>query len=343
MKVLLFEWLTGGGLWVDQRQPDAGCSTQRQGWEMMASMAVDFRAAGIEIVVPIDDRLGEPLQNLPADINVLPIRSADDLVPCLTKYAAMTDYIMLIAPECDMRLLKCVHWMDRVCDKLISPNAQFVEIASCKLLTTDYFQSQGIEALPHGMRLSTFTQENWRQRVKLPAVLKPIDGAGGEDVRLITHWSELDIPLAKPADQYRIERFVTGVPVSVSVLCGETSQILTPTGQIFDREPFGNYVGAQYPLAPGLSDRAIRLAEAAIKALPETKGYVGIDMIISDTAEEFDCLIEVNPRLTMSYLKLREIYKENLAMLMLETACPSANASVKSPVNPRCIFRSPNP
>jgi predicted ATP-grasp superfamily ATP-dependent carboligase len=122
--------------------------------------------------------------------------------------------------------------------------------------------------------------------------------------------------------------------------------------QIFDREPFGDFVRAQYPLVHDVSDRAIQLATAAVGALPATRGYIGIDMVISHTDPGLDCLIEVNPRLTMSYLNLRELYRENLARVMLETVMletvmletviSSADSRNQSHANQRCIFRAPD-
>jgi predicted ATP-grasp superfamily ATP-dependent carboligase len=203
------------------------------------------------------------------------------------------------------------------------------------------------------MRLSRFLENAQEQKRFLwPVVLKPDDGAGSEGVQLITDPSGLELARTLSAEHYRIESFVSGTPVSVSVLCGpEKNQILVPTGQVFDREPLGEYVGAHYPLAPEITLRAIRLAREAVLSLPATKGYVGIDMIISDKGPRFDCLIEVNPRLTMSYLKLREIYDQNLAILMLETATSAtespAEQTAEGADNPSiknlCIVRAPDP
>lgn len=301
---------------------------------MLASIVSDFGTAGIQVAVPMDPRLTKWMPQFQPGVELLPVNAANEMRQCLADSSTESDYIMLIAPESDSRLLNCVKWMASVGDKLISPDTRFVEMASCKTLTVEYLQSKGFESVPVGMRLSKFIEENWRTRFRLPAVLKPNDGAGSEGVRLITDWNELDLSGAKPADQYRIESFVSGTPVSVSVLCGGANQLLAPTRQVFDREPFGDFVDAQYPLAPEIAIRAIRLAMDAVKALPETRGYIGIDMIISDIAAQFDCLIEVNPRLTMSYLKLREIYEQNLAMLMLNTAIPLAEFSDESSNKP---------
>ena len=70
-----------------------------------------------------------------------------------------------------------------------------------------------------------------------------------------------------------------------------------------------------------LIDRAQRIGHQALSALPPTNGYVGVDLILGDHPNgDGDYLIEVNPRLTTSYLGLRHIAETNLADAMLQIA-----------------------
>ena len=54
--------------------------------------------------------------------------------------------------------------------------------------------------------------------------------------------------------------------------------------------------------------------------LPSTVGYVGIDMILGPDGPESDVVLELNPRLTTSYLGLRQLARGNLAEAMLAAA-----------------------
>ena len=67
------------------------------------------------------------------------------------------------------------------------------------------------------------------------------------------------------------------------------------------------------------SERALALAKQTIHALPKTRGYVGIDMLIGERA----CVVDVNPRLTASYGCLRHIENFNIAAKMMKIAAPS--------------------
>jgi predicted ATP-grasp superfamily ATP-dependent carboligase len=58
---------------------------------------------------------------------------------------------------------------------------------------------------------------------------------------------------------------------------------------------------------------------AALAALPPANGYVGIDLILGDATDgSQDVVIEINPRLTTSYVALRQHYRTNLAAAMLQ-------------------------
>jgi predicted ATP-grasp superfamily ATP-dependent carboligase len=76
-------------------------------------------------------------------------------------------------------------------------------------------------------------------------------------------------------------------------------------------------LGGELPLAVGLAERAQALAERAVAATPPAVGYVGVDLILGrepDGSE--DAVIEINPRLTTSYVGLRAAAKSNLAEAM---------------------------
>lgn len=67
--------------------------------------------------------------------------------------------------------------------------------------------------------------------------------------------------------------------------------------------------------------RATELACHALQALPPALGYVGVDLVLGKAGDgSEDVVIEVNPRLTTSYVGLRAIAQDNLAVAMLENA-----------------------
>jgi len=75
------------------------------------------------------------------------------------------------------------------------------------------------------------------------------------------------------------------------------------------------YLGGRLPIAPDLAARAVRIATAAVRCVPGLLGYVGVDVVLGDDSR--DWAIEINPRLTTSYVGLRALAKFNLAAAML--------------------------
>lgn len=316
MQILIFEWLTGGGLWIDGVSLHCGAAIRLQGKRMLQAIAHDFLIAGVEVVLPIDERVVVDFPETDG-LTVFPITDRMDLRTSLVRLAKEVDRILLIAPETGGRLLNCVQWLESSREKFVSPAEEFVSITSSKRASFEFLEAEGFHGVSRGMEFIDF----WKgplDNLEFPVVLKPTDGVGGEGLRLINNYVELEqLEHPRSGVGYWLEPFYQGLPVSVSVIChGDEFTFLPATEQVFDGEPFGEFVGSRFPISKDLECRARRLAEKTIRLLPPTQGYVGLDMVLGPQADQ---LIEINPRLTMSYLKLRNVCSFNLAMRMLDT------------------------
>lgn len=338
---------------------------------MLNAIAGDLILAGAEVVAMVDSRLPSVISKQVGATQHL-VRSEDDLPSLLLSLAKHADRLLIIAPETDSILSRCLSWLESVEHKLLNPDAAFTKLASNKSKLFDYLKSKGWTQFPNGLNFQTFLdqasdsppdQSGWKHEFPTPAVLKPIDGAGSEEVILIDDWNDFEPTLSRDSDRYRLEEFVPGTPVSVSVLCGgDHCDVLTPTIQRFERSETpqhasfgGHYIGAKFPIEEAISRRAVELVCEVMQRLPKTRGYIGLDLVISDSDDRSrDCLIEINPRLTMSYSRLSEIYglandwsgnpssppinRSNLAMRMLDKAIqPQTDSSIV------CTFREPLP
>src|SRR5262249_33907339 len=87
-----------------------------------------------------------------------------------------------------------------------------------------------------------------------------------------------------------------------------------PAAQSLSADGRFRYEGGELPLPAPLATRAVRLARSAVEAVPGLAGYVGVDLVLGGAADgSADWIIEINPRLTTSYLGLRELAEQNLA------------------------------
>jgi hypothetical protein len=199
--------------------------------------------------------------------------------------------------------------------RLLSPGSDFIQIAADKHLTTEAMRRAGIPA-PRG---KVWSSDETVSAVSFPAVIKPIDGCGSQDVRRLNSVEQLE---DAAAGRWRIEEYIAGTPASVSILCGPGGNwpLAACEQRLSDDGRFA-YLGGRLPLAPDLDGRARRLAERAIEALPPTIGYVGVDLVLGDATDgSGDCIVEVNPRLTTSYVGLRAASNLNMARAMLAVA-----------------------
>ena len=83
------------------------------------------------------------------------------------------------------------------------------------------------------------------------------------------------------------------------------------------------YLGGAVPLPAALNRRAQQLARRAVESVAGLFGYVGVDVGLAPSPED-DVVIEINPRLTTSYVGLRRLARFNLAdaLLAVTTGSP---------------------
>jgi predicted ATP-grasp superfamily ATP-dependent carboligase len=149
--------------------------------------------------------------------------------------------------------------------------------------------------------------------------LKPIDGAGSQHMLLVQGPGDAPPPYPWPR---RLERFCPGRAASVAALCGPAGRtLLPPCSQRLTEDGRFGYLGGAILLEAGLARRATALAAQAIDAMPEALGFVGIDLILgNDPHGRADFVIEINPRLTTSYVGLRAAVPQNLAKAIVDVA-----------------------
>jgi predicted ATP-grasp superfamily ATP-dependent carboligase len=125
-----------------------------------------------------------------------------------------------------------------------------------------------------------------------------------------------------------LQRFVPGQATSVVFLIGPKQRLsLLPASQNLSDHGRFHYRGGTVPLPAELADRACRLAKQAIEQIPGLLGYVGVDLVLGSASDgSQDSVIEINPRLTTSYIGLRALAETNLAEALLSVVVGSQTA-----------------
>ena len=345
MKILVFEWLVGGGT-AGQAAIPGDDPFLIQGAGMYGAILDDCLSLGAEVLSPLDPRFTHTIDNFETlrvhdNFHVAPINTSQDLEPALKSLAQQADHIFLIAPECDGILTQCLQWLDGFQSKLVCGPQNLIEIFADKNCTQLLLRSERI-AVPPGISLppealagggswalGKFIELN--EALAWPLVVKPPGGAGGDGVQLCHTLEQLETAAANTAEVFRAERYIAGVSVSVSIVRNQhETRLLPATEQRFsntwnqqrpdDRkstnpEPVGHFVESVYPLQESLQRRAATLATAVANAFPTWHGYLGADMILADNGP--DVVVELNPRLTASYPTIRAETGFNLLEFML--------------------------
>jgi predicted ATP-grasp superfamily ATP-dependent carboligase len=343
MRIFVYEFVTGGGGLAHQRSSELA-ALAAEGRAMVRALAADFAALpGVEVVTLRDARLA-PLFSAER-IQELPVFSADEEERAFGRLAARSTWTVLIAPETGGILRQRAEKVLAAGGRLLSPDAAFIALTTDKHQTALRLAARGVPVPPgqlltadrllagHGPALGG-DEAQW----PWPMVVKPVDGCGSQGVQLLRDaaaWRAVRPQLAVRGGSWRVERWIEGLAASVSVLCGPGGRCALPAcaQQLSDDGRFA-YQGGRTPLPAGLDARARRLALRALAALPPTCGYVGVDLVLgADPAGEEDRVIEINPRLTTSYLGLRRALPDNLAGAMLRLALGQPWAWSEAPLD----------
>ena len=312
MRVFVYEFITGGGLFDSDLWP-APESLLREGAAMAGALVRDLAADGLRVSTLLDQRL--PATHVPRECDVSRMDGVTALEKVFSEHARGADWSIVIAPEFDGHLLK---WCQRVMDaggRLLGPSLEAIELASDKHRTAEHLRANGVPT-PRGVVLAP--HQPFPVGFNFPAVLKPIDGAGSQDVQLVR---SVDQHVTRRGTM-RLEEYQRGIAASVALLCGPRGVVpLVPCRQRLSDDGRFTYLGGSLPLPPALAERATRLGLAAVRTLPQPLGYVGVDLVLGeDPAGGQDSVIEVNPRITTSYVGLRAATSENLATSMIAVA-----------------------
>ncbi len=312
MRIFLYEFVTGGGMFSMAPGEVPSGSLLHEGAAMFASLAEDFaRVPDTEVVALYDARLATTDFS---GVERHPVTSAEDASSRFDALAATADWTIVIAPEFDEYLLSRTRGVEELGGRLLSPDSRVVRLGTYKESTVAHLANHGIRT-PRGCRFSAGSQIP--ADLRFPGVLKPHDGAGSQGIQRIENRESFPI-IAEGT--FRLEEFQPGTTASVAVLCGPNSRIALPAcRQNLAEDGSFAYLGGKVPLDEPLRGRAERLALEVAATLQDCRGYIGIDMVLGDSAE-LDTVIELNPRMTTSYVGLRRLARGNLASAMIEVA-----------------------
>ncbi|HLJ11362.1 MAG TPA: ATP-grasp domain-containing protein [Planctomycetaceae bacterium] len=321
MRVFISEYVCGGG-WPEN---EVAGSLATEGRSMLAAVVEDFaRIAGVRVATTWDARLGPfPVRG----VFVVITKSPADELHTFRKLAAECDATLVIAPEFHGILKERCEIVEECGIRLIGPRVRAVALCADKLKLADHLHCAGIPTIATNPLIlaSAFPVPGRDGSTPFPVVVKPRDGAGSQDVSLVDSAEELErlsdhLAQAAPRREFVWQRFVPGRALSVAMIFSPSRaevEVFPPAEQILSDNRTFRYLGGRVP-ATAIDGNVNRdMALEACRCVPGLSGYVGVDLIVPEDSPQRPVVVEINPRLTTSYLGYRALAKNNLAEWML--------------------------
>lgn len=294
LRILVHEWVTGGGL-AGLPLPKVWA---RDGRAMRQAVVDDFLALGAEAVVTLDPRCAS--ETGPWEAVPVPIGREE---PTLRRLAPGCDYTLVIAPETAGTLTSLTELVESVGGRLLGSSSAAVALTADKHRLGAFLQKRGVSTPPVA----------WYDRpdpgvapFEFPVVVKPVDGAGSLDTFLLTGPGQRPTPSSWAGDLV-VQPYCHGTAMSASYLVGTDGRAdLLAVGWQHVELIEGRLVYRGGRL-PGPRHLGLGAPLEAVESVSGLRGFVGVDFIQTDEGETI--VIEINPRLTTSYVGLKRIYR----------------------------------
>jgi len=331
--IFIFEFVSGGGF----SQVEIPSSLFCEGFAMLRSIIEDFKNLGFHITTLLDSRIEFLSHYMKVDV-VKSVELEEDFLKKYTDCVRSSNYCFVIAPEFSNILYNLTKIVKTNKKKLLSIDLNGVKLGASKLETYKFFNANGINT-PESYRIPVKGNNldiNWIlqkcDQLNSSIVIKPDDGAGSESV---FYFEKKDDVLQfferfnKTFDinrKYILQEYIEGDPMSVSIINDQTLEktnenilkilsINAQNLQITDPPMESSYLGGSTPVEQFEQLRSQIEDILRCVDLSAFKGYFGIDFV--KKTDDSLSFIEINPRLTTSYVGIRNVLEFNPMDLLL--------------------------
>ncbi len=313
MKLYVTEYLCSGAC-AGSPFPD---SLLDEGRAMWAALLCDLQAAdGVELVTTCDTRLQPPaIPELQVHWVDNPAKERD----LFEQLAQVADGVIVIAPELEGVLERRVNLL-RDWGK-----GQLMSTPSAVAVTADKWKFHQL-----CRRESFRCPDTWlladdpfpaAPPCDFPCLVKPRLGAGTTATYRVSSQSEWESLRSRHAELVLwpalVQTFEQGVPHSIC--CIIDPQAGVPLWLPLGQQCYSGltYTGGLIPSHVPRNREIHNLACAILAAIPGLKGYIGIDLLVDPLGQAPPVVLEVNPRLTTSYLGYRTLATTSFAPWIL--------------------------
>jgi predicted ATP-grasp superfamily ATP-dependent carboligase len=323
LRLLVYEHLSGGGFAAERISPSVLC----EGFGMLKTLIADFKAAGHSVTTTLDSRIARFNPPIKADC-VIPVSSSNEAKANLQTLSERADAVYVIAPETDGVLRSLVELIEQTNVASLNCSVSDIETVSDKVGFYDFLKKRGIFT-PETLTFSVLDnvaeiKQTMRGDLNFPLIFKPSDGVsccGLSVVRNEDHVADAISKIKKESSskQFLVQELIIGAAASVCLFStgSETVPVSLNLQDVAIETPeaCSSYSGGSIPFDNPLRSKAFATAETIVESIPNLRGYVGVDFILIEDAA---IVLEVNPRLTTSYVGLRTVVNFNPAQAIID-------------------------
>ncbi|MHA2299222.1 MAG: ATP-grasp domain-containing protein [Candidatus Hodarchaeales archaeon] len=325
--VLITEFITGGGF----ASGELIKSLFPEGFSMLRALVEDWNKMGFNVVSTLDSRMLW-IENL-MNVDFTTVSSSNDYFDTLEKLSREVEHVICVAPETDGLLERCVKIFSETKGPVFhGPAVRAVQSLSNKHVLAKFCYQNGIK-MPTTFfipLLSFNTVRKALDTLKTPEiVIKPVLGAGSEDITIITDGKLDNVPpVSNPSRGWVIQPFIRGNHHSATFLANkETVYLLSVNNQNLKINQGLYYYGGSLPAIDSKRE-IIQIPLAIVRLIKgicnsfDIRGYFGVDFILQDTQAY---VIEVNLRPTTPITVFSKVSKVLPTKLLVKREHASEN------------------
>lgn len=319
---MILECFSGGGY----SNSKLSSSVLSEAYGMLRSAISDCKAAGHSVTTLFDSRLKEFNPPNEADHTVW-VSAPNEVYTKLKELSGVVDAVYVIAPESDQMLEKLVETVEASGGTSLNCGIDAIKHVSNKMKLYETLKRSALkitETVLLDVNEKTEEVKRLVDEAGYPLVFKPLDGVSCSGLSIVRDRGDVAGAVKKAArestsKQVIAQKLIRGKAVSVCAISnGEEAVAVTLNKQLVtlaSPHEESKYLGGVVPFNHVLEDEALKAAQKAVKAVRGLKGYVGVDIVLSD---EGPFVMEINPRLTTSYIGLRRVVDFNPAEVIID-------------------------
>ncbi len=306
---------------------------------MLRAFVSNLKTAGHDVTVILDEGLSRLNPPIEADC-VIPIFSFKEAQQAILKTCANIDAAYVIAPETAGTLQALVEFIEQNGVPLLNCRSTAIRAVSDKANLYETLKANKLKT-PKTVRVNVaqYVKEAITVKFDFPVVFKPVDGVGCSGLSIVKNESQVEGAIAKidaelASETFMVQEHLEGEAVSVSLLCtGSKSMPVSLNKQnvtLSTPDKASCYVGGCVPFEHKMKQKAFQTAEKVVGCFSGLNGYVGVDLILT---EKGPVVVDVNPRLTTSFIGLSRIAGFNFADAIVKASLKNelpANASLSA-------------